>query len=91
MFRLEIHAGGSILAEYEGQDDQMLLDNARTDGWIDWYFGEDYVITEDAWKNDGVDLVLLYEGWDKEFNDKDVIMEIREMENLEEEYMVEDE
>lgn len=86
MFRLEIHASGTILADYEGQDAQMLLDNARSDGWIDWEWSpdDDAYITEDAWKHDGVSIVILYESWDGTFNDMENIMEIKDMENLEE-------
>lgn len=83
MFRLEIKAGYFTLAEYTGEDSQILLDKAQTDGWIDWYFGvdDDAVIKENAWMYDHVDKVILWEG-DPELYEE-VILEITALEHLE--------
>lgn len=61
MFILEIHASGTIIAEYTGDNADTLLGLAKNDEWIfeDWM--DEYYIREDAWDYDGVRNVILYE------------------------------
>ena len=84
MYRIEIRRGWEVIQEYESEyDKEGILQQAIDDGWIDCYFGDGYVIKEDAWMYDKVDKVLLLEGNPDIF--EEVILEITKLERLDEE------
>lgn len=84
MFRLEIRRDCEVIKEYEDNYSyDAVLEQARNDGWIDWYFGDDYVIREDAWMYDHVDKVIVLEGNPDIF--EEVILEITKLEHLDDE------
>ena len=84
MYRLEIRKGWEVIKEYKDDHSyDAVLEKARDDGWVDWYFGDDYVIREDAWMYDHVDKIIVLEGDPNIF--EEVVLEITKREHLDDE------